>query len=459
MTRAARLMIIGGLVAALAAGCATTDPSGDIRASAQKVTDRTGVDTSWPGPGQRGDGNALWDARSDLVARQAVRLALMGNPSVRADLAAIAAARAEFAQAHLPTNPVANVMAGWNVDSAGGMLTAGVMQSLSSLWLLPARKRAARARLQQAVLETADNAIGLAADVEQSHRRIVYYQKLLPVLEERRRLLSLACTAADAKLKAGLGLSLESNRLRTARMEVEAELRAARSDLETEKRKLLAMIDLADGPTGWSAEAGAEDANGAPDEDALVALARKNRLDLLAAGWSVRARQAEFRKAELEAYPDTGIGIGGEREVPADGKTMNKLGPAVRVELPIFDQGQAQVAKAKAELEQARMAARAADQQATLEVRRAREALATAAAQCEAYRDEIIPLARRNVADAQTALDTGAVDSLVLLEAQREVTRVEALLLTYRMQRDLARIDLARAVGGRMILETRGEVD
>jgi cobalt-zinc-cadmium efflux system outer membrane protein len=455
MTASLRWLLLGGLSAALAVGCATTDPSGDIDASAGQVADRTGLVVRWRPVGDRdAPAEGVWDGRGELTAPQAVTMALAGNPAIRADLAAIAAARGDFAQAHLPANPVANVMAGWNVDAAASMITAGVMQSLSSLWLLPARKDAAAARLQQAVLQTADNAIDLAASVEQSHRRIVFYQQLLPVLAERRRLLLLARKAADAKRRAGLGSSLDVNRVRTALLETEADQRTARGDLAIEKRKLLEMIDRADAPAQWSAAAEAEDANSAPDESALVTLASKHRLDLLAASWSVRARAARLREAELEAYPDVGLGVGAEREVPANGKTMNKVGPSVRVELPIFDQGQAQIAKAAAELDQARMAARAADQRATLEVRRAREALQTAARQCEAYRAEIIPLAERNADDAQSAFEAGDVDLLYLLTAQRDVTRARATLLTHEMQRDLARMDLARAVGGKRILDT-----
>jgi len=452
MTGRSRFIVLGVLFASVATGCATTDPSADIDASAGQVAERTGLAVDWK-PGSEARAGDIWDGRGDLTARQAVTMALADNSAIRADLAGIAVARSDFAQAHLPANPVANVMAGWNVDSAASMLTAGVMQSLSSLWLMPARKQAAQARLQQAILQTTDDAINLAARVEQSHRRIVFHQRLLPVLAERRNLLSQAQKAAKTKLRAGMGSSLDINRVRTALLELEAQQRAARSELALEKHKLLEMINRADAPANWAAETTDENTNPAPDEQALVELAREHRLDLLAATWSVRARQARLREAELDALPDVSLGVGGEREVPTNGKTMTKIGPAVQMELPIFDQGQAQIAKAKAQLEQARMESRLADQKASREVRRAREVLATAARQVQAYRADIVPLAQRNVTDAQSSFEAGTLDLLDLLTAQRNVTHAKAQLLKHQMQRDLARIDLARAVGGWKILE------
>ncbi len=282
-----RLLLSAGAVLGLLAGCrASVDPRGDIALSARHVEERTGHAAGWSGPAARNH-RALWDGVEPLTAQRAVLLALRGNPSIRADLARIAAARADLAQAGLLPNPVLSASLGLGVEGGSTMLTGNAMQSLSSLWLRPSRQAAAQGELQQVVLRVSDNAIALAASVEASHRRTVHYQALLPTLAELREALVRAEQAARDQLTAGMGTSLEANRLQTELLVTVAQERTTRKKLDLEKRTLLELLNLADAPANWQAAPPDDPADGVPDEHTLAALARQQRLDVLAAAWSV----------------------------------------------------------------------------------------------------------------------------------------------------------------------------
>ena len=452
-----RLLLSAGAVLALLTGCTTSvDPREDIALSARYVEDRTGHAVGWSDPAA-GDHEALWDGAEPLTAQHAVLLALRGNPSIRADLARIAAARADLAQAGLLPNPVLSASLGLSVEGGATMLMGNAMQSLSSLWLKPSKQAAAQGELQRVVLRVSGSAIVLAAEVETSHRRVAHYQALLPTLAGLREALVRAEQAARDQFTAGMGTSLEANRLQAELLETVARERTAREKLDVEKRMLLELLNRADGSADWQATAVGDRADVVPDEQTLVALARQQRLDVLAAAWSVKAHQARLRQAELAAQGDVDAGVMMEREDPDGGNTMTMIGPAVRVKVPVFDRGQPRIAKARAELIRAQMQARGAEQQAIREVRQTSQTLRTADAQVRAYRTKLLPLAVRNTRRAQAAFDAGMSSLLDVIAAERYRIKATLALQQFELDRALARIELARAVGGRLVLAaTRG---
>jgi len=447
-----RLGLSACAVLGLLAGCtASVDPREDIALSARHVEDRTGQAPGWSSPAAP-NGQGLRDGDEPLTVRRAVLLALRDNPGIRADLARIAAARADLAQAGLLPNPVLSASLGLDVEGDSAMLMGNAMQSLSSLWLRPSKQAAARSALRQVVLRVSDNAIALAATVEASHRRIVHYQAVLGALAELRQALVRGERAARDQFAAGMGTSLEANRLQAEVLATVARERTTGKKLDVEKRTLLELLNRADGPTDWQAAPAAESADAVPDEHTLAALARRQRLDVLAAGWAVKASRARLRQAELDARGDFDIGLMLERENPRKGETKTAIGPAVRAEVPVFDGGEPRIAKARAELSRTRLQARLVEQQAVREVRQASRRLRTAGDQVRAYRTELLPLAVRNTREARAAFDAGMADLVDVIAAERDRIKVALDLQQFELDRDLSRIALARAVGGKLLL-------
>ena len=97
---------------------------------------------------------------------------------------------------------------------------------------------------------------------------MVHYQALLPTLGELREALVRAEQAARDQFAAGMGTSLEVNRLGAELLVTVARQRTAQKMLDVEKRTLLALLNRADAPARWRAVAPDARARAVPDEQA-----------------------------------------------------------------------------------------------------------------------------------------------------------------------------------------------
>ena len=141
--------VAAALLSLAFAGCQSLSPAKELDQAGGLVQERAGLKPAWQTqakPGLTGKfAGSDWDGRRDLTAAEAIRIALNNSPSIRSDLADIAAARADLVQAGLLPNPMLNVMAKFDGNGAS-MLDAGLMQAISALWLLPSRTSAAHAQ-------------------------------------------------------------------------------------------------------------------------------------------------------------------------------------------------------------------------------------------------------------------------------------------------------------------------
>ena len=140
------------------------------------------------------------------------------------------------------------------------------------------------------------------------------------------------------------------------------------------------------------------------------------------------------------------FGVGSERETDRQWE----VGPTLRLELPIFNQGQGRIAKLKAQLRQAEHRLEAAAIDIRSEVREARDRALAKKDLAAYYRDTLIP-ERKRVLDltltSYNAMLKGPYDLLLARQNELAAERgyIEAL-------RDywIARADLERAVGGHL---------
>jgi cobalt-zinc-cadmium efflux system outer membrane protein len=128
-------------------------------------------------------------------------------------------------------------------------------------------------------------------------------------------------------------------------------------------------------------------------------------------------------------------------------RTDTIAGPTLSLELPLWDQNQARIARADRLLERVRQQRDAllvdVSQDIYADLARAR----IVAENARFYRDEFVPTARRNVTLAQEGYRVGRVPFLSLLEAQRAFLATRAGELEALREAALAAIELERATG------------
>jgi cobalt-zinc-cadmium efflux system outer membrane protein len=193
-----------GLACLSLCSCAPIEHSRELQLAQARMEHATGLRPAWEVdtplrelPLQPGD---------VLTLPSAIELTLTNNRSLRADLEVIGQAKADLVQAGLLSNPVLSTML--RFPSGGGLpdFAFGLSKDFADLWLIPSRKRAAQAMLQQRVLSLADTATMLVAEVKIQYAMAQYQRLAEELLEQNLAILRNAMEIADARLRAASGL-------------------------------------------------------------------------------------------------------------------------------------------------------------------------------------------------------------------------------------------------------------
>jgi len=430
----------------LVGACESLDATEDYRKAGELVESRTG-DPAPPWP-EGADPTALWDGASPLSADVAVRVALAANPGLLAQAQSIGAARADVAQAGLLPNPVLGVTLGFPGGGEESITSVSVslVQQLAALWTRGDRIAAAEGDLDAQILTLSDAALELATRVRLAHARAHGAERLTDLTREHWELLDRLIGVAQQRIDAGEGTRLDLTRVMLAQRSLEADQRAAELELITARHELLALLGRADAPADFPLAADDGPRAPLPDERGAMDLAAAQRLDVAITDARRRAALAELSRARGERIPEIEAGV----EYTSDDERRQEFGPTVGVEIPIFDTGDAAVAKAAANARTADFAARAARQHAFAEARGAL-VRAVAADELAAFtREQVLSLSGESLELARSAVAAGQADTTVLLEAQREEIQTRLGLARAELRSAEARITLARAVGGRL---------
>ena len=305
---------------------------------------------------------------ADLTPADAVRLALANDPGLaarRADVDAAAGLRRE--SGFLRHNPEVDL----SVSTDGTRLTGSVVQPLSVTGEGFSASRSARAGLESAEAAAERGRFETAATTRRAYARAVVAREQLRFAEADRELLARLRAVAEARLAAGEGVDLD---LRLARLE---EARAMAAWLDAQEEASAADADLA-ALIGTTPEELARDPLVAgPGEPG----GGSPRSDLVATEAATRAARAALARERAAVLPAIGVGAFYE----ADGGSAI-FGPALTVEVPLWNRNQSGVGAARgnlglAEAQQASTAARAATEEAraTERLKVAEESLTTLA--------------------------------------------------------------------------------
>ena len=136
-----------------------------------------------------------------------------------------------------------------------------------------------------------------------------------------------------------------------------------------------------------------------------------------------------------------------ERQAAESEEIDTILGPSLSLTLPIFDQNQAQIAKAEYLYQRELKAYEDAYIQLAQEIRIAADEARTAFRNAGYYRDELVPQAERNLEFATASYSSGQTNILTLIEAQRHALEAQRGYIDVRLEASTAMSDLERAIG------------
>lgn len=484
----ARTLLIAFVAAG--SGCASVDPRTDFAQAAARAKERLGVEDVYDPTAESLIEQKVSALLADgLTVDEAVSVALINNRSFQALFQAIGASRAEVVQSGLLTNPSVTIGARFPEGGGRSELTLGLAQQLVDLWQIPVRKRVAEAELQQTIMSVLHEAVHIAAETRSRCHDLLWRERAEKLARENLEVATQSAAVAEARLRIGDATPLEAGLVRTKAHEAQDAVWVAQREREKAQSSLAQVLGLARSSRSWSLiDEPQHPSAEIPSDDGLLDLALKERFDVRIAGARVNAAADRVELELLRVFPSVEIGLNAERterralpgrKVLADTARASVaagqltapsiesrgqrdlarrqiidaiLGPSVQLTLPIWDQNQAQIAKARSDL------ARAVKEQESLmdsvatELRRAATDARIARQRVQHFEATVLPQVETNLKSARSQYERGEESVVVLLEAQEEAFRQKGAALDARREDRQALTELQRAVGGRLPL-------
>ena len=443
---------------ALSTACASTSPKEPFRDVSKEVAARSSARIQW---GEAGDDPRAIDRRvADLLAREltaesAVQIAVLQNRGLRATFEELSIAQSDLVQAGLLANPSFQV--GVSFPVAGRAVRGfdvGVSEDLMSVFLLAARKKMAASALDAAKARVGDAVLGLEREAKVAYLDLVAAQQTLAM---RRTILEAEDAARDLATQqrdAGNISELDLANQQALFEQVQTDVARSEGDVVATREALTRVLGVSGAEAAYAVGAKLPEMPAeTPSEDHLEALAIRRRLDLQAAHAMTQTLALELAAAKNFRFLAGATG-GARYEKAPEGYRV--AGPTAGVELPIFDQKQAVIARYEAELRRADAREVEVAIGIRSEVRSARARLAMSARLVGRYATVVLPMRERIVALSQqqyNAMLLGAYQLLAAKQAEVNAYRefIEAL-------RDywVARADLERATGGAVPMKPEG---
>jgi cobalt-zinc-cadmium efflux system outer membrane protein len=454
--RASLAPVLTSIAFASLVACGTTDPKEPYDQSAAAIQARLGQRVHW-NQGTKEDEEVAARVHQmlqhELVADACVQIALVNNPSMQATFEELRIAQADLVQAGLLKNPSFSLEVLFPPKDVGAEASnnanihGDVTLDFLGIFMIPAKKRIARAELEAAEMRVGNAAVNLAYDTRAAFHRVVAANQVLAmrriVIEAGEAAVTLARQQNEAGNLADLDLATEEATY--------AQLVLDRSHAESEvleAREALTRLMGVWGPdTEWKViekipELPLED----PPLEHLESLAVARRFDLAAARHETEALSETIAMVKNWRLINGSVGAGAERT--HEGGFF--VGPAGSLEIPLFDQKQAVIARLEGMMNQAR--ARESDLAIAIrsEVRSARSRLIFARGVVEQYTTKVVPAREKVVALSQEQYDAMLLGVYQLLLAKQNEVNAYRELIEAARDYWIALADLERSVGGKL---------
>lgn len=395
--------------------------------------------------------------KKPLTKEGAIQLALYSNRELQAQFDRIGVAHANIWQATLFKNPTIDFASKFPLSGGEPKIEAGLEWSIADLFARSARIRMAEAEAN----ETAQNVAQAVRDLIQQTKSAYFdYQFSLHMYKIEQTTLETAEMNLNLQRRLFAAGNISDLDLATEEAHVAAlrlELQSQNLEVAQKKETLQKLFGLWGKKTEWNIidtlpKLPAKDL----PIDALEFTAVKNRGDLQGMMAGLETIKAELDQVKTVRWiPALDLGVG----VISDFGEKFGVGPQVRWEIPIFDQGSARIERL---VNLYRMKLRAAENlavQIRSEARQSRNKMVTERERIRYFSQTLLPL-RAKVTDETQLFYNGMLMGLPqLLNAKQEELKTQKEYLLAHKQYWIAYSELERATGSRMSAEKEGKND
>ncbi|MGH7825684.1 MAG: TolC family protein [Candidatus Binatia bacterium] len=393
--------------------------------------------------------------RAVLGLSQAIAEALEKNPEIRAAQSKLASVRARGKQATYLEDPEINLEA-WGVPlnhplkyRSANPLIIGVRQKLPFFGKLALKGEMAGQEVRMIEEELRAKEQEIAAKVKAAYADYFMASKSLEIYNELLELVRHTGTTAENLYGVGKVPQQDVIRALLERTEILNKLTWAEKDLVTSQANLNTLLSRPP-----------DSALGDPGELAITPvslqfadlekLAFEQRPELRALESNISRAETAIQLAKRNRkYPDFMVGL--QYWVAPDQNPRHMYAPMLTLTIPFspWTKGKHdyQIEEALAERQVAKANLAAMKNMALLEVRETLAEVEAAMKAVSTYRDGLLPQAEQSFQAAVAAYQTGGVNFMTLLDAQRTIRDVRMGYYKALVDYEQSRADLERAVG------------
>jgi outer membrane protein, heavy metal efflux system len=425
----------------------------------KSVQERTGKTVRWE-EDQKSREDALQEVRrllrKPLTVDATVQIALLNNRSLQATFEEIGLSTADLLEAVTIPNPKFDLTVKFpNQPPSGTYIDYSAAIDFLSILMIPLKKRVAKDQLQSAALRVADETLELISEVKSAFYSLEASQQLLQrfklIVDANAASLDLAQRQYEAGNTSDLALTQQQTTYSHSRLDVattEAEIRRNRE-------KLNRLLGLWGPDTEWQITSELPEVPRAEfSTQGLERLAISQRLDLQADYLQVASQAKNLgltKSFRLLGALDFGV----DRERETDGQI--RTGPTFVIELPVFNQGQARIARGETALRLARDKFEALAIEVRSQIRELQDELISKREIARFYQDELVPDQRRILKQSLINYNAMEIGNFELFTAKAEEARTEREYLEAVRDYWVAQAELERAVGGNLNVRERAD--
>ncbi len=384
-----------------------------------------------------------------LSRDEAVKTALMNNPSLQADFAKLGIAKADLIQAGLYTNPkTENVFRFPTKEPFPGSSQTNIESittgKLSDLWQVPLRKRIFEDELEITTLRILTAILDIVENTKSAYDACVMAD--LQIENEKIILSFTKELREEVYYRQGFGYSSDLDKYN-------ADVQVATSQailVEREKERKNAYLHLTKllGITPSSKEILLTDtildAVTIPSLCDLESYALEFRPEMQIARYKIQRFEDTIRFERSSVWKDVNIGIGFKQDFE---KPFRGWGPAINFEIPLFDTNYAQIAKAEFEFERAQKKLRARKIKIQEELRKEFTSVNKEKREIDYYNTFIIPSYEKAIDYTYIYANTMQLNMLTAIESQITLYKAEQELIDKYYNLHIAYNKLERAYG------------
>ena len=383
-----------------------------------------------------------------LTPDQAAVLAVLVNPSLRAERARRGVAAAELFVAGILPNPQ---VSGSLDFVTGGTITpdlvtgygVGLGWDLQALVQLGAQRAAARANLQSVALDIAWSEWQIAEGAKLAVYRVIADEEQLARAREVDARLQKNLDVVRQATQAHEQTAVDLASAESASQDAHATALGLEKDLADQRLTMKRAIGLPPDATVRLREGISLPSHvSTPSYSSLTNNLEERRLDLLALKKGYESQEEKLRAAILAQFPKINVGL----NRASDTSNVHTIGPALTIDLPIFDRGQGSIALEQATREKLR-------DEYFNRIFEARSDVATALADIRALEKQIaaaeaaVPVLQHLVEVYRVAIGQGNVNAFEYYSAQNNLNQKTIQILKLKQQLIETRIALELASG------------